>query len=76
MKVSVILGNGQKRDVLGVDKADQWVRSFEGRGTSQLGDWLEVVPDEGEGRTFVRASEVVTVQLIDDDETPPGADLS
>ena len=27
-------------------------------GTSALGDWVEVVPEEGTGRTFVRASEV------------------
>jgi hypothetical protein len=70
VKVSITLSNGQKRDVLGIDDADVWVRSFGVRGTSQLGDWLEVVPDDGRGRTFVRASEVVAVQLIDDDEAP------
>ena len=37
-------------------------------GTSALGDWVEVVPDEGVGRTLVRASQVVMVQLIDDPE--------
>jgi hypothetical protein len=71
VKVGIILRTGQRRDLLGVDNADDWVRSFGVRGTSLLGDWLEVVPDEGEGRTFVRASEVVTVQLIDDDEGGP-----
>jgi len=44
------------------------VRSFGVRGTSLLGDWVEVVPEEGSGRRFVRASEVVTVELIDDGE--------
>ena len=36
-----------------------------GLGTSHLGDWLEVVPDEGHARSFIRASDVVAVQLID-----------
>jgi hypothetical protein len=43
------------------------MKSFVGRGTSQLGDWLEVAPVEGCGRTFVRASEIVAVQLIDEE---------
>ena len=68
MKVSIVLRNREQRDLLGVDDADVWARSFGGRGTSLLGDWLEVIPDKGQGRTFVRASEVVTVQLFDDDE--------
>ena len=38
-----------------------------------MGDWVEVVPEEGAGRTFVRASEVVTVQLIDDRDDDPQA---
>ena len=67
MKVSVVLRDGRQRDLLGIDDAHIWARSFGVRGSSQLGDWLEVVPDQGEGRTFVRASEVVTVQLIDDE---------
>ena len=42
-------------------------------GTSALGDWVEVVPEEGADRTFVRSSEVVTVQLIEDGEDYPQA---
>jgi hypothetical protein len=68
VKVAITLANGKKRDLLGVDDAENWVRSFGVRGTSLLGDWVEVMPEEGDGRTFVRASEVVTVQLIDEDE--------
>ena len=68
MKVAITLSNGKTRDLLGIQDADDWVRSFGVRGTSLLGDWVEVVPEEGDGRTFVRASEVVTVQLVDDEE--------
>ena len=68
MKVTIKLANGKTRDLLGVRNADDWVKSFGVRGTSLLGDWIEVVPEEGAGRTFVRASEVVTVQLIDEEE--------
>jgi hypothetical protein len=68
VKVAITLTNGKKRDLLGVDDADDWVRSFGVRGTSLLGDWVEVVPEQGDGRTFVRASEVVTVHLIDEEE--------
>ena len=67
MKVVITLSNEKKHDLLlrGSD-ADEWVRRFGARGTSALGDWVEVVPEEGAaGRTFVRASEVVTVQLIE-----------
>lgn len=67
MKLRVALSNGQEREVIGIDDAEAWMNSFAGRGTSQLGDWLEVVPDERIGRTFVRASDVVAVHLIDDD---------
>ena len=66
MKVRVALSNGQEHDVIGIDDAKSWIDSFVGRGSSQLGDWLEVVPEEGPGRTFVRASDVVVVHLIDD----------
>lgn len=66
MKLRVALSNGQEREVIGIGDAETWINSFVGRGTSQLGDWLEVVPDEGSKRTFVRASDVVAVQLIDD----------
>ena len=68
MKVAITLSDGKTRDLLGVNDAEDWVRSFGVRGTSLLGDWVEVVPEEGAGRTFVRASEVVTVQLIDEEE--------
>jgi hypothetical protein len=68
VKVGITLANGKKRDLLGVDDADDWVRSFGVRGTSLLGDWVEVVPEQGDGRTFVRASEVVTIHLIDEEE--------
>ena len=72
MKVVITLANGTKHDLLlGVSDADEWVRRFGARGTSALGDWVEVVPEEGAGRTFVRASEVVTVQLADDREDDP-----
>lgn len=66
MKLRVVLSNGQEREVVGVGDAETWMNSFVDRGTSKLGDWLEVVPDEGSGRTFVRASDVMTVRLIDD----------
>lgn len=52
--------------MIGIGDAESWMNSFVDRGTSQLGDRLVVVPDEGGGRTFVRASNVVAVQLIDD----------
>ena len=69
MKVVITLANGKKHDLLlGVSDADEWMRRFGAIGTSALGDWVEVAPEEGAGRTFVRASEVVTVQLIDDRE--------
>jgi hypothetical protein len=73
VKVVVItLANGQRHDLLpGVSDASEWIRRFGAIGTSALGDWVEVVPEEGAGRTFVRASEVVTVQLIDDGEDSP-----
>lgn len=67
MKLRVTLSNGREREVIGIGDAATWMDKFVGRGTSQLGDWLEVVPHEGDGRTFVRASDVVAVQLIDDD---------
>ena len=66
MKVRVTLSNGQEHDVIGIEDARSWMNSFVGRGSSQLGDWLEVVSEEGDGRTFVRASDVVAVHLIDD----------
>ena len=64
MKVRITLGNGTTHDLLGVDDAADWVRSFGIRGTSKLGDWVEVLPEEGDGRTFVRASDVVVVHLV------------
>ena len=67
MKLGITVSDGQEREVIGIANAETWLKSFEGRGTSQLGDWLEVVPDEGHGRTFVRASDVVAVRLIDDE---------
>ena len=67
MKLRVVVGNGRELEVIGIDDAETWMKSFVGRGTSQLGDWLEVAPVEGRGRTFVRASEVVAVQLIDEE---------
>ena len=66
MKLRIVLSNGQEREVIGIDDAERWMQSFVGRGTSQLGDWLEVAPADGEGRTFVRASEVVAVRLTDE----------
>ena len=72
MKVVITLANGKKHDLLlDASDADEWIRRFGAIGTSALGDWVEVVPEEGAGRTFVRASEVVTVQLIDDREDNP-----
>ncbi len=74
MKVLITLANGKKHDLLlGAGDADEWVRRFGARGTSALGDWVEVVPEEGAGRTFVRASEVVTVQLVEHWEDDPQA---
>jgi hypothetical protein len=69
VKVVITLANGKKHELLlGDSDADEWMRRFGAIGTSALGDWVEVVPEEGAGRTFVRASEVVTVKLIDDRE--------
>jgi hypothetical protein len=74
VKIVLTLANGKKHDLLpGVSDADEWMRRFGAMGTSALGDWVEVVPEEGAGRTFVRASEVVVVQLIDDREDKPQA---
>ena len=74
MKVVITLTNGKKHDLLlDLSDADEWMRRFGAIGTSALGDWVEVVPEEGAGRTFVRASEVVTLQLIDDPEENPQA---
>jgi hypothetical protein len=74
MKVVVTLANEKKHDLLlGEGDAEEWARRFGARGTSALGDWVEVVPEEGAGRTFVRASQVVTVQLIDDVDDDPQA---
>ena len=64
-----MLANGKKHDLLlGDSDADEWMRRFGAMGTSALGDWVEVVPEEGADRTFVRASQVVMVKLIDDRE--------
>jgi hypothetical protein len=74
VKVVITLANEKKHDLLlGVNDADEWIRRFGAIGTSALGDWVEVVPEEGAGRSFVRASEVVTVQLIDDRDDNPQA---
>jgi hypothetical protein len=74
VKVVMTLASGKAHDLLlGVRDADEWMRRFGAMGTSALGDWVEVVPEEGASRTFVRATEVVTVQLIDDREDDPQA---
>ena len=65
MKLVVVLSNGQEREIIGIDDAEAWMKSFVGRGTSQLGDWVEVVPVDNHVRTFVRASDVVVVHLTD-----------
>lgn len=69
MKIVITLANGKKHDLLmDVSDANEWMRRFGAIGTSALGDWVEVVPEAGAGRTFVRSSEVITVQLIADGE--------
>ena len=69
MKVVITLANADKHDLLlGDNDAEEWIRRFAAMGTSALGDWVEVVPAEGTGPTFVRASQVVMVQLVDDAE--------
>ena len=74
MKIVITLANGEKHDLLmDLSDANEWMRRFGAIGTSALGDWVEVVPEEGAGRAFVRASEVVTVQLFDDPEDNPQA---
>jgi hypothetical protein len=71
VKIVITLASEKKHDLLlDVSDADEWMRRFGAIGTSALGDWVEVVPQEGAGRTFVRASEVVTVQLIDNRDNP------
>ena len=67
MKLRIVLSNGQEREVIGIVDVEAWLKSFVGRGTSQLGDWLEVAPGETGGRTFIRASDVVAVKVTDDD---------
>jgi hypothetical protein len=67
VKIRVVLSNGQEHEATGIGDAETWMKSFLGRGTSQLGDWLEVLPGEGGGRSFVRGADVVAVHLIDDD---------
>jgi hypothetical protein len=66
MKLRIVLSNGQEREVIGIDDVEAWMKSFVGRGTSQLGDWLEVDPGDGGGRTFIRAADVVAVRQTDD----------
>ena len=66
MKLRIVLSNGEEREVIGIDDVEAWMKSFVGRGTSQLGDWLEVAPGDGGGRTFIRASDVVAVRQTDD----------
>jgi hypothetical protein len=74
VKIVMTLASGKKHDLLpGLSDADEWMRRFGAIGTSALGDWVEVVPEEGADRTFVRSSEVVTVQLIDDRKDNPQA---
>ena len=70
MKVVITLANAHKHDLLldANSDAEEWFRRFGAMGTSALGDWVEVVSEQGVGRTFVRASQVVMVQLIDDPE--------
>jgi hypothetical protein len=82
VKVAITLAGGETRHLLGVEDADNWMKSFGVRGTSLLGDWIEVVPDDEDGhtRTFVRASQVVSVHLIADQDDAgqpsPGDPLS
>jgi hypothetical protein len=72
VKVVITLADGKERDLLLVaSDADEWIRRFGAMGTSALGDWVEVVPEEGAGRTFVRASHVVMVKLIGGREDNP-----
>jgi hypothetical protein len=66
MRIAVTLVNGETHDLLGISDAEEWLRSFAVRGTSQLGDWVEVAPEDGAARKLVRASQVVTVELIDE----------
>ena len=74
VKVVITLANAKNHDLLlGDSDADEWVRKFGARGTAALGDWVEVVPEVGAGRTFVRASEVVTVRLVDEPKDNPEA---
>lgn len=70
MRVAITLAGGETRHLLGVEDAGNWMKSFGVRGTSLLGDWIEVVPDDEDGhtRTFVRASQVVSVHLIEDED--------
>jgi len=70
VKVVITLANADTHDLLldANSDAEEWFRRFGAKGTSALGDWVEVVPEEEVGRTFVRASQVVMVQLIDDPE--------
>ncbi len=70
MRVAITLAGGETRRLLGVEDAGNWMKSFGVRGTSLLGDWIEVVPDDEDGhtRTFVRASQVVSVHLIEDED--------
>ena len=74
VKVVITLTNGKTHDLLpGVSDANEWMRRFGAIGTSALGDWVEVLPEDGASRAFVRSSEVVTVQLIDDGQDNPPA---
>lgn len=76
MKVVITLADANKHDLLldASGDAEEWIRRFGAMGTSALGDWVEVEPEEGAGRTFVRASQVVVVQLIDAQENDPQPD--
>jgi hypothetical protein len=66
VKVLITLAHGATYELVGIANPEDWARSFAVRGTSQLGDWVEVVPKGGAARTFVRAAQVVTVELVAD----------
>jgi len=50
--------------------AEDYVRSL-GRGSGSTGDWVEIEPQGRDLRTFVHASEISLVSLVEEDETSP-----
>ena len=70
-RVQVTFGDkrGLVADVEGA-AAEDYVRSL-GRGSGSTGDWVEIEPQGRDLRTFVHASEISLVSLVEEDAMSP-----